>query len=440
MTEKLEFYIKQLEQWMWQSEAKTKTHTGKFLFHSARILFAVMRDIFKGDITLHAMSLVYTTLLSIVPFLALTFSVLKAFGVHNRLEPILLTWLAPLGSQGPVVIDNMLNAIDNMKVGILGSVGLALLIYMVISLIQKVERSFNEVWKVNKSRSLVQRFSNYMSVIMVGPVLIFSAMGATTAMVGSETFTHILDIAPIGWLYALVSRLVPYFIIIALFTFLYIFIPNTKVKARYAFTGAVVAGIMWQSAVFGFAIFVANSSHFKIYASLAVGILMLMWIYIIWLILLIGASVAFYAQHAKQITKDRKTPSSAVLDEYTGLGILYRVAQQFDRGGGGVSLVELESSFSVGPETIRRIINKLTKNKILTFSEEGECLLPAQSLDKMQLRNILRILRAAETTLPSSLTSNHAVTGLLEKIDTLFDTVAADKTVADWIREQPVNT
>lgn len=433
MTETLANTVKQVQYWMWQSEAHSKTKVGKILFHSARIAFAVLRDIFHGYITLHAMSLVYTTLLSIVPFLALTFSVLKAFGVHNQLEPILSTWLAPLGDQGPIVISNMMNAIDNMKVGILGTVGLGLLIYWVISLVQKIERSFNEVWKVNKSRSLAQRFSNYLSVIIIGPVLVVSAAGATTAVVGSDTFKQIVTFAPIGWLYAIVSRLVPYFIVIGLFTFLYKFIPNTKVKFRYAFAGAVVAGIMWQSAIFGFAIFVANSKHFAIYAGLAVGVLVLIWMYVSWLILLIGAAVSFYAQHAQQITKDRQVKSSARIDELTGLAVVYRVAEQFDRGG-KVEVRDIESNLSVGPETIQRIVDKLINNNILTLSAEGDCLLPAQSLDKIQLKTVIRILRAPEFNLPSSLTSNKAVTNLVDAMELKHEEVAADLTVAQWIR------
>ena len=433
MTATLEKYIKQFEHWMWQSESHSKTQSGKFVFHSARILFAVLRDIFQGYITLHAMSLVFTSLLAIVPFLALAFSLLKAIGYQNQLEPILLTWLEPLGDQRAVIIDNVISAISNMKVGVLGTLGGGLFLYWVISLVQKVDRSFNEVWKVSKSRSLAQRFSNYLSVIIVGPVLVMSAVGVTTAIVGSETFTHLLDIAPIGWLYSFFLRLVPYIIVIALFTFLYVFIPNTKVKIRYALAGGVTAGIMWQTAVLSFAIVVSNTTYFAIYAGLAVGILFLFWLYISWLILLIGASVSFYAQHAQQITKDRRTPSSPRIDELTGLALVNRVAHQFDQGG-GVPLIEIESTMSVGPEIIQRIVDKLINHKILTLSNNGECLIPAQSMDKILLKDVIRILRAPDIALPRSLTSNTAVMNLINKMEQKHDEVAADLTIAQWIR------
>jgi membrane protein len=435
MTEALENYIKQLEQWMWHSEANTKTKTGKFLFHSARILFAVLRDIFQGHITLHAMSLVYTTLLSIIPFLALSFSVLKAFGVHDQLEPLLITWLEPLGTRGPEVIDNVLGLIDNMKVGLLGSVGLGLLIYWVISLVQKVERSFNEVWKVNKSRSFAQRFSNYLSVIIIGPVLIVSAMGATTVVVGSDFFKQLVEIAPLGWLYSLFTRIMPYIIVIALFTFLYIFIPNTKVKVRSALAGAIVAGIMWQSAIFGFAMFVANSTRYSnIYSGFAVGILLLIWMYVSWLILLVGASVSFYTQHAKQITKRRVHRSSAVLDEYTGLAIVHYVAKRFDTSGGGVTVSDMEADIAVEPETSHRIIEKLIKHHILTYTGDNDRLLPARSLDKILLSDLIRTVRSPEGSLPTFLTTNATITQIVDSVEEQINQVADNRTIADWIR------
>ena len=107
-----------------------------------RVSYVSIMDLIAGQLSLRAMSLVYTTLLSIVPLLALSFSVLKAMGAHNEIEPFLFQFLAPLGEQGVGIGENIIGFIENIKVGVLGSVGLGLLIYTVLSLVQKIENAF----------------------------------------------------------------------------------------------------------------------------------------------------------------------------------------------------------------------------------------------------------------------------------------------------------
>jgi membrane protein len=111
-----------------------------------RTILILVRDLAFGQLTLRAMSLVYTTLLSIVPLLALSFSVLKAFGVTNQIRPMLLNLLEPLGEKGVEVAQRITGFIENMNVGVLGAVGLVLLLYTSISLIQKIEESLNYIW------------------------------------------------------------------------------------------------------------------------------------------------------------------------------------------------------------------------------------------------------------------------------------------------------
>ncbi|HLE93238.1 MAG TPA: YhjD/YihY/BrkB family envelope integrity protein, partial [Sulfuricaulis sp.] len=139
------------------------------LVHGARMLYAVGRDLGEGQLTLRAMSLVYTTLLSLVPLIALSFSVLKGFGVHNQVRPVLLAFLEPLGEKGIQITDQVIGFVNNIKVGVLGALGLGLLIYTVVTLLQKIELAFNFVWRIKRARPLAQRFSQYLSVLMIGP-------------------------------------------------------------------------------------------------------------------------------------------------------------------------------------------------------------------------------------------------------------------------------
>ena len=139
-----------------------------------RYLYAVLRDILSGQLTLRSMSLVYTTLLSVVPLLAFSFSVLKGLGVHRGLEQRLYTILEPLGDKGVEIADRLMMLVNNVNGSVLGGIGLAFFIYTAISMVQKIEESFNYVWYVTKARSFARRFTEYMLVLLVGPVLILS--------------------------------------------------------------------------------------------------------------------------------------------------------------------------------------------------------------------------------------------------------------------------
>ena len=132
---------------------------GRILAIVLRYLYAIIRDFFSGQLTMRAMSLVYTTLLSVVPLLAFSFAILKGFGVFNQLEPYLTNLLAPLGDQGEKITAQVLALVDNVKGPVLGGVGLTFFLYTAISTVQKVEESFNYTWYVSKPRSFARRVS-----------------------------------------------------------------------------------------------------------------------------------------------------------------------------------------------------------------------------------------------------------------------------------------
>ncbi|MDH5573745.1 MAG: YihY family inner membrane protein, partial [Gammaproteobacteria bacterium] len=199
-----------------------------------RVSYVLIHELSSGMLNLRAMSLVYTTLLSLVPLIAVSFSVLKGFGVHNQVEPLLQNFVAPLGPSSAEIVDKILQFVENMKVGVLGSLGLALLLYTVISLIQKIESAFNSVWHTDGKRSLARRFSDYLSVLMIGPVLVFSAIGVTATIMNHSIVQTIIEIEPFGSLIFLLGKLLPYLFVIAAFTFIYMFVPNTRVNFKSA--------------------------------------------------------------------------------------------------------------------------------------------------------------------------------------------------------------
>ena len=369
-----------------------------WLYKAGRTTYAIIRDILDGHLALHAMSLVYTTLMSIVPLLALSFSVLKAMGAHHRMEPLLFQFFEPLGAQGLQLAEQILGFVDNMRVGVLGSLGLAFLIYTVISLVQKVEGSFNMIWRVPNLRSMSQRFSNYLSVIMVGPLLMVSAMGISATVFSSAIVTRLMTIEPFGSAILMFSRFTPFFLVALAFTFVYVFMPNTRVNVRYAFIGGLIAGVLWQTGSLVFATFVAGSTRYAaIYSSFAIGLILLIWIYLNWMILLLGASISFYLQHPGSIARQKFVSFSPELQEKVALVLMWMVCKPFADGKPAPQQEWLEHQLGVPEDVTRRISDKLIRGGLLNLGgANGDLLVPGRSLDMITTQDVLSVIRKDE--------------------------------------------
>ncbi|AHE97944.1 YhjD/YihY/BrkB family envelope integrity protein [Thioalkalivibrio paradoxus] len=364
-----------------------------------RGLGGIIREATEGQLTLRAMSLVYTTLLSVVPLLALSFSVLKAFGAHNAVEPLMLGLLEPLGEQGVEITDNVLSFVDNMRVGVLGFIGLIFLVYTVIALVQKIELAFNSIWHIEGTRSLSQRFSNYLSVIMIGPLLVVSALGVTATVMSSTLMQRVTAVEPIGSLFAVASNLLPFALIVAAFTFIYVFVPNTRVRLVPAIIGAVIAGVLWQAAGWGFAALVAGSTRYDaIYSGFAIMIMLLIWLYLAWLILLIGSNIAFYIQHPEYMrVRGAGMQVSGAMRERLGLHLMAQVGARFLSGEKAPSLDEIAYRLQVPSRALVGAASALTRAGLLVVTgDDDPRYLPGRDLAEIQVNQILTALREGE--------------------------------------------
>jgi membrane protein len=355
---------------LWRADVDSLAWLQKHSYKVLRLLFVLIREFANGQLNLRAMSLVYTTLLSMVPLLAVSFSVLKAFGVHNQIEPLLMNLVQPLGEKGNDVVITVLGFVENMKVGVLGSVGLALLLYTVVSLLQKVESSFNYVWHAKSTRSLSRRFSDYLSVIMIGPVLVFSAIGMTASMMNSALVQRIVSIEPFGSLVVMLTNLTPFLLVILAFSFVYMFVPNTKVKFPAALVGAVVGGTLWQTTGLVFAEFAASSTKYAaIYSGFAILILFMIWLYLSWLILLLGSQVAYYHQYPEQIRlSNQRLPLSGRFREQMGLLVMYWIAHRFVHDGKPLSIEALSQLLQMPGDRIGETLQLLQDRGLLMES------------------------------------------------------------------------
>ena len=383
---------------LWRDDLRQLHGWRRNLIVPIRLLIVLTRQFIAGELNLRAMSLVYTTLLSIVPLLAVSFSVLKGFGVHNQIEPLLLNFLAPLGPRGVELSATIISFVENIKVGVLGSLGLLFLLYTVVSLIQKIESSFNYVWQVERLRGLAQRFSSYLSVILIGPVLVFAALGVTATALNNSLVQQLMAVEPLGFVLLSLSKLVPYLLVIAAFSFIYMFIPNTRVNLGPALVGGLVAGILWQSSGWAFAAFIASSTQYAaIYSGFAIMILLLIWLYLNWLILLLGAQVAFYVQYPQYMTSEPvQLRLSNRLRERLALQIMFMVAEHHIHNRAPWTSEALVHHLGLPMQPIHHVLQLMVKSKYLAeTSDEPPSYLPRRDVDTISLAELYEVVRSA---------------------------------------------
>lgn len=432
-------WVSRLNRFIWDTDTNAGTKWHRRGIGALRITYLTVRDVFfDSQLTLRAMSLVYTTLLSLVPLLAVSVSVLKGFGAHQQWELALRNFLVPLGERGTEITDTIVHFVDNINSGLLGSVGVAMLLYTVISLMQKIEAAFNFTWHVTEDRSFARRFSDYLSVVLIGPVLVFSAMGLTATITHSEIFLLLAANPLVGILINLVSHVVPYLLIILAFTLIYIYIPNTRVQLRAALIGATVAGMLWETVGWLFASFIASANYTAIYSAFAALFFFMIWLYISWTILLTGACIAFYFQNPEFRDRQRRSFSlSNRMKEKLAMAVMARVATHFYQRKPALSLQELSTAMNIASDVLSPVINNLVAWKLLTrTAAEPTQFVPAQAPEEMQLIEILRAVREADEDdimNVNRITLSHEVEVIFQDYQQAAVTSLSGKTLKDLV-------
>jgi len=434
---KISHWQEHLQQLLWGTDAAALSRLHKTTLVAARILYRVIDDFMQGQLTLRAMSLVYTTLLSMVPLLALSFSLLKAFGVHNMIEPLLLNFLSPLGEKGTELAQQIVHFVSNIGVGVLGSLGLVLLIYTVVSLIQKVEEAFNFIWHVSSLRNLPQRLSGYLSVVLVGPMLVVTALGITASVMSSALMNQLVAIEPFGTLIITFSKLLPYLLVIGAFTATYLIIPNTTVRWRSALVGGVVSGVLWETVGWGFASFIVTSAKYTaVYSGFAIVILFLVWLYLNWLVLLLGASIAFYHQNPGYQTSSGVHERLGYRHQQAmALEIMRLLGESYQRGETRWSLDSLSDRFALPVETVNEVLAKLqTHGLVVQTCNDSAHLVPGRDLQTILVKQVLDVVSG--DLLPEQDAGRHtsqAVVDVMQRVDAQVSKHFAQMCIKDML-------
>ena len=349
-----------------------------WLLDLLRYPFALIRDLLTGELNLRAMGLVYTTLLSLVPLVAFAFAVLKGLGVHRDLEPLIYEFLRPIGDRASGLTAQLMTFVENVRGGVLGSVGLAFLLYTVVATIQKLENAFNFAWHVERPRSLMRRVSEYLSLMVIGPVFLVIVFGLFGAV-------HIHEA---------LRALGPYLFVTGVFTFLFVFVPNTRVRLRPALIGGLTAGVLWAASGAVFTRIVAVSTQMvAIYAGFAIFLAALIWIYLSWLILLIGAQLSFYVQNPRYLRVGQAPVRlTSALRERLAFTVMLLVARRFVAGDAPWRQRALAEHLEIPGSALAMVVDSLEKAGLVTLNED-EDMLPARDLDGIALTDIHNAVR-----------------------------------------------
>ena len=305
-------------------------------------------------------ALTFYTLVSIVPVLALAFAVVKGFGLAESLVQNLYSLLP----QMPEVVDYMVSFANNTLArtngGVMATIGLLTLLWAVVNLFESIEANFNKIWEVKSSRNLVRKYSDYITVVIIAPLLWIVATS-----VGTYT-RDMLGIEGVWWL-NMASKLFSLMLVWAMFTVIYIVLPNTKVRLRAAIMAAVFAGTGFDLFQTLF-IFLMKwmTSYSAIYGSFAALPLFLLWMQYSWKILLMGCELSFALQNEKRYDEERELPVISHDDTQKFIiAIVCHIARSFVRGEGAVPLIAVRERLGIPSRIASKLILILVDAGIL---------------------------------------------------------------------------
>lgn len=311
---------------IWTPEMRSRSGRRGFIIRQIRIIMFAFKGFFEDRAALRASSLTYFTMLSIVPIFAMAFGVAKGFGFEDRMNEFIdnsfqeqdqmMTWIKGMVS----------DLLDNTKGGLVAGIGFVILFWSVIQVLNNIELSFNDIWQVKKARTPVRKFSDYLAMMIITPFAI-ALSGSFTVKI-NQAANNFEFIQPI-------LKLVPFASMWLLFTLIYIVMPNTKVKFKYALIAGIVAGTMYMLVQWGYFELQVGVTRFNtLYGSFAAIPLFLLWLQITWLIVLMGAEISFAYQNienyeleteALELNHDNKRILSLL--------ITHHIIKNFEEGG-----------------------------------------------------------------------------------------------------------
>jgi membrane protein len=331
--------------------------------------------------------------------------------------------------------ESVMQFVQNMRGDLLGTIGLAFLVYTVITTIQKVETSFNFLWHVDRPRNFARRFTEYSSVMVLGPILLAVALGLLAGAERSPFAQWLHGIPPLAWFLGGAGKVLPYLIVTVIFTFMYSFIPNTKVELRAALIGGVASGIMWALVGRAFtALIVYSSSLVAVYTGFAIVLTTLIWVYLSWLILLLGAQLAFYLQFPQYLRHGQTPFELAGRDrEQVAFSVMYLIGRDFAGGTSSWTQNALAAELDMPSIALAPVLQCLEESGLI-LATEGEKFVPGKDMDAIRLVEIFEVVRALHGgRLAIAIRSVGPAVELLNELESALEKPLRERSLKDFI-------
>lgn len=359
--------------------------------NAIRVPIAAVLGFQRNDCVQKAAALTFSTLLAFIPLLAIMFALLKGLGVHNTIEPLLLENLTVVPED---VVLKIIDYINNTNVARLGSVGLVMLVFTVLALISNIEKSFNSLWRVSETRTLFRRFADYFSVVTLGPLFLIAAISMNTSLRNQDLVQWLLDMPVFGDLLLLGFEVLPFIVIWAAFIFLYMFIPNTKVNIFSAVIGGMSAGTLWLITQWGYVTFQYGVAKYNaIYGTMAALPIFMIWVYLSWMIALLGLQVCWAHQNRLHLGRLLWHGNTVAWQPLQVLEVLLLVYNRFVRGEMCWSVEELIEQVDVPAESAQEVLKHLQQQGVVIVACEEtvdtEMVIPILPIEALNLQRIL---------------------------------------------------
>lgn len=385
---------------VWTTQLKDLSFPKTFFIRSLRIILLAFQGFLRDRCHRSASVLTYYSLLNVVPVVAVAFAIAKGFGLQNLIEKQILqiaekaNWQADITVQ---IISFSNKILEQARGGLIAGVGTVLLFWTVISILGKVEESFNEIWEVKKSRTLVRKFSDYLSLMLFTPFLLIVSSSATV-LVASQVKVFVNKIALLGVFSSVIFfllNLLPYVSIWVLLTMLYLIMPNTRIPLKSGILGGIVAGTIYQIAQWIYINFqIGVAKYGAIYGSFAALPLLLVWLQLSWMIVLFGAEIAFAIEH--HVTFGFHPDYSRVSmasKKVLILRIFHLLAEKFSQGEKPLSARDISHLLRIPVRFVRNLLQELIEVGLVVETVIGDkhetTFQPGRTIENLTVKDTL---------------------------------------------------
>jgi membrane protein len=394
---------------IWRIRLKDLSSSKSFFIRLARIIVLAIRGFDENKCMFRASALTFFSLLSIVPVIALMFGIAKGFGLQQRVAAEILGRMKGQEEVANRIITFANSLLDKASGGVIAGVGVVFLFWTIIRLLGNIEGSFNDIWGVVKPRTFIRKFSDYLVTMLVCPILLALAGGVNIFLSSqiqtlTEKFPLLQKYGPVFWM---MLKLLPYITIWISFTFIFIFIPNTKVRFVSGLIAGIIAGALFQIVQWAYVNFqVQITTKYAIYGSFAALPLFLLWLQISWLIVLFGAEVSFAHQNVETYEFEPDCLSvSKSFKKLLSLLIVQRSVKRFCNGEKPADASVLAHELEIPVRLVRQILYELSESGVLSEVRNGKdkefAYQPAIDVEKITIKFVIdQIERRGTSDLP----------------------------------------